>query len=521
MRGTRIQRRISVRHFVDTRIVSVFLREIRGEKRFGPPPDGRLVLDLSAGRKTLTRMRRYSSTLLTGLACVLGVAGMAGRADEPAPAAEASAAESAVTATPVVDWPKQRAETFELVWKTVNEAYFDPTFDGVDWAAVREKYLPRVEAAQDKAALRALLQAMLGELRRTHFSILPREMSVFTPQERSRVGTAGVTCVYVDGPMAISAVEENSPGCAAGLHRGDVILAIDGIELAPLLTRLEEAGVTPSRRGLYLEQFLESRLRGAVGSTVNLVVREAGGTERTVALTRADHPGEWSEPMGDFPSMPIQVEGVCSPAGIGYLHFNVFARKAMKDIRALLKAVPADGGLVIDLRGNGGGLTVMASGISGWLTDREFSLGAMHLREGHLEFSVNPQRGAFLGPIAVLIDSGSASTSEILAAGLQEAGRARLFGEVSAGAALPSLFKALPTSDLLQYAIADVQTPRGVTIEGRGVTPDETITTTLDDLVAGRDPVRTAAERWVNAERQRRAASQAATTAPAAETSGK
>jgi carboxyl-terminal processing protease len=176
----------------------------------------------------------------------------------------------------------------------------------------------------------------------------------------------------------------------------------------------------------------------------------------------------------------------------------------MKEIRALLHAVPADGGLVIDLRGNGGGLTVMASGISGWLTDREFSLGTMHLRQGHLDFTVTPQRNAFLGPVAVLIDSGSASTSEIMAAGLQEVGRARIFGETSAGAALPSLFKALPTADLLQYAIADVQTPRGVLIEGRGVIPDEVVTTSLADLAAGKDPVRTAAEQWVKTERQRR-----------------
>jgi len=445
--------------------------------------------------------------LRSGLALWLGAAGGLARAEEPKAAEEKPAAAAPLSAE---EWAAQRNETFETVWKTVDEAYFDPTFGGVDWAAVREKYRPKLEATGDKPALRSLLQAMLGELRKTHFSILPREMSVFTPQERSRVGTVGLGCLYVDGPMAIDAVDTNSPGSLAGVHPGDTVLSVDGIEIAPLLTRLEEAGVMPSRRGLYLEQFLNGRLRGPVGSTVNLVLREAGGTERKVDLTRADYPGEWSEPMGDFPSTPIKVEKVCSPEGIGYLHFNVFARKAMKDIRALLREVPADGGLVIDLRGNGGGLTVMASGIAGWLTDREFSLGTMHLRQGHLDFTVTPQRGAFLGPVAVLIDSGSASTSEIMAAGLQEAGRARLFGEHSAGAALPSLFKALPTSDLLQYAIADVQTPQGVLIEGQGVIPDETIVTTLADLAAGKDPVRDAAERWVKAERQRRA------TAPAA-----
>jgi carboxyl-terminal processing protease len=207
--------------------------------------------------------------------------------------------------------------------------------------------------------------------------------------------------------------------------------------------------------------------------------------------------------MGDFPSVPVVCVTARDPGGLAYLRFNVFARQAMKDIRALLHSVPADGGLVIDLRGNGGGITVMAPGISGWLSDRAFLLGTMHLRQGHLGFTVAPQAGAFLGPVALLIDSGSASTSEIMAAGLQEARRVRVFGEPSPGAALPSLYKALPTGDLLQYAIADLQTPGGVLIEGRGVVPDEPVRRTLPDLAAGRDPVREAAQRWLDQERRK------------------
>jgi len=84
---------------------------------------------------------------------------------------------------------------------------------------------------------------------------------------------------------------------------------------------------------------------------------------------------------------------------------------------------------------------------------------------------------------------------------LQEAGRVRVFGENSPGAALPSLFKALPTGDLLQYAIADMQTPAGRLIEGNGVTPDEAVSLSLADLAAGRDPVVDAARRWLASQR--------------------
>lgn len=114
---------------------------------------------------------------------------------------------------------------------------------------------------------------------------------------------------------------------------------------------------------------------------------------------------------------------------------------------------------------------------------------------------MSPQPRAFLGPVAILIDSDSVSTSEIMAAGLQEAGRARIFGEPSPGAALPSVFKALPTGDLFQYAIADLQTPRGILIEGHGVIPDQIVARTRTDLAAGRDPVLSAARRWLEAQR--------------------
>ncbi|HWA25713.1 MAG TPA: S41 family peptidase [Lacunisphaera sp.] len=400
-------------------------------------------------------------------------------------------------------WPEVREQTFNAVWQTVNDSYFDATFGGVDWAAVGEKYRRHLPEADDKEALRHLLRAMLGELRKTHFSILPREMSVFTPAERSRAGTVGLAVVCVGHEIAVEDVVPGSPAAEAGIGPGDVILAVDGLELAGLRPWLEKLDATPARRDLYLTGLVSSHLQGSVGSSVRLQLRPAHDAERSVELKFTDHAGEWTEPMGSLPSVPIHVIGRCEPDGLAYLRFNVFARPVMKDFRALVRQVPADGGMVIDLRGNSGGLTVMASGLSGWLSDHSFSLGAMHLREGHMGFTVTPQSGAFLGPVAVLIDSGSASTSEILAAGLQEAGRARIFGETSPGAALPSLFKALPTGDLLQHAIADLQTPHGQLIEGGGVKPDEVVARSLDDLAAGRDPVLEAARRWIESTRHK------------------
>jgi carboxyl-terminal processing protease len=119
---------------------------------------------------------------------------------------------------------------------------------------------------------------------------------------------------------------------------------------------------------------------------------------------------------------------------------------------------------------------------------------------------VYPQSHGFAGPVAILMDGQSASTSEILAAGLKEHQRARIFGVTSAGAALPSIFKTLPNGALLQYAVADVKTPSGALLEGNGVVPDEPVTVTRADLSAGRDPVMEAARRWIATSRAASAA---------------
>ena len=111
----------------------------------------------------------------------------------------------------------------------------------------------------------------------------------------------------------------------------------------------------------------------------------------------------------------------------------------------------------------------------------------MQLRRGYTNFAVFPQPPIYKGPVAVLIDSGSASTSEIFAAGMQDLGRAVIVGERSAGAALPSIFTKLPTGALFQYAIGDFKTPKGVLIEGRGVAPDVEVKLNRAELLRGRD----------------------------------
>ena len=129
----------------------------------------------------------------------------------------------------------------------------------------------------------------------------------------------------------------------------------------------------------------------------------------------------------------------------------------------------------------------MAPGIAGVLTKEQSSLGTMSFRSGYQHFAIFPQPNPFLGPVVILTDGGSASTSEIFAAGMQELGRAVVVGERTPGAALPSVFQKLPTGALFQYAIADFKTPKGTLIEGRGVIPNLEVKFTRRSLLEGHD----------------------------------
>jgi carboxyl-terminal processing protease len=149
-------------------------------------------------------------------------------------------------------------------------------------------------------------------------------------------------------------------------------------------------------------------------------------------------------------------------------------------------------------------------GTAGHFLNDTLPLGYMRARGvgnrvSELRFKANPRRvrpdgsrvEPYAGPLAILTDEMSASTSEFFAAGLQGVGRARVFGSNTAGQALPAAIIRLPTDDMLMHVFADFTGPGGVRIEGRGVQPDEVVPDTRADLLAGRDAPLRAALAWI------------------------
>jgi carboxyl-terminal processing protease len=204
--------------------------------------------------------------------------------------------------------------------------------------------------------------------------------------------------------------------------------------------------------------------------------------------------------FGNLPAQPVWAEWKKARPDVGYATFSMFldAELITKTIQEAVEGCRDCKGFVLDLRGNPGGIGGLATGVAGWFVDRSgLELGKMYLKGTTLNFALFPRSEPFRGPLAVLIDGSSASTAEILAGGLKDIGRARIFGTRTAGAALPSVIERLPNGDGFQYAIANYISKGGKPLEGDGVTPDQEVRLTRRSLLDGHDAVLDAAIDWI------------------------
>ncbi|HEX8966387.1 MAG TPA: S41 family peptidase [Chloroflexota bacterium] len=275
-----------------------------------------------------------------------------------------------------------------------------------------------------------------------------------------------------DPPGMITEVAPGGPAAAAGLQAGDVIVGADGKDLSN--------ADTPS---------LAASLVGARGTTVSLSIDRGEGPRRFDVIRDAYY----------FPPLESRVLA----DGVGYLRLSDFVisgttlpngTELLADLDRRLDEFDAQSvqSLVLDLRNNGGGSVQTADEILGrFLPDTVRTVRESDER-GHVTFELAGGRThARQLPMAVLINGGSASASEVTAAALRDAQRAVLVGQKTAGAVASSELLPLPGGGGLQVAVAAAAAPdSSAPLDGVGVTPDVVIaqSRTLADYRAGRDP---------------------------------
>lgn len=409
--------------------------------------------------------------------------------------------------------PSERLAAFDTAWRLVRDTHFDPTFNGVDWNQVRDDLRPRAATASTDDALRGVIRDMLARLGQSHFVLLPAS-AVDTREDGvvDATGDAGVDVRLLDGRVVVSAVRPNGPAATAGVRPGWSVDGVDGFRIEPLVARLP-ASLDPRVAGLEVWRAVTRRLRGPPGSALRLALEGGDGALRTVQIRRVPEPGE-PITVGSLPTFLVRFSRgwQTTPAGarVGLIRFNVWMARVDAQVGEAIDLFRRADGIVVDLRGNPGGLAAMLMGISGYFLDAPLVLGTMTTRDTDLRFVANPRRvnaagdrvTPFAGPVAILIDGLTGSASECFAGGMQALGRARVFGERSLGQALPALFDRLPNGDVLIHAYGDFVTANGRRLEGHGVAPDETVPLTRSDLLTGLDRPLAAALAWIDRTRR-------------------
>jgi C-terminal processing protease CtpA/Prc len=372
--------------------------------------------------------------------------------------------------------PTQKPDiaVFDEVWGLVDQRFYDSGFRGQDWAALRDQYRPRAEAAPDADAQAKVIDEMLSQLAASHtarfrqndpayyqlldiFSgSLRRELRDLFPNGVRYPGI-GLFTRSIGDRLFVSGTIAGLPADEAGVLVGDEIIDVDGKTFEPI--------------GSFVDK---------VGQTVTLHIRRAaGGSVVPISMKP-----QWIEPAKAFVDAMADGARIIESNGrkIGYVRIWSYAGDRYQDqLEALLapsgKLADADA-LIWDLRDGWGGaqpyyLDIFSKlGPTMTLTDRGGEQDVVNVK--------------WRKPVALLINGGSRSGKEVLAYGFKKYGVGEVIGTRTAGALLAARAFLLRDDSLLLLAVNDVDVD-GERLEGIGVTPTIEVPFPIE-YAAGKDP---------------------------------
>ncbi|MBE9226191.1 S41 family peptidase [Phormidium sp. LEGE 05292] len=373
-----------------------------------------------------------------------------------------------------------QSKTFNAVWETVNNNFYDPKFNGVDWKAMQSKYAPRINQTQtiDQAAV--IINQMLGELQTSHTKFytqnepayyqilgifapmneeLQKQLKSIFPSGKIEYTDIGIYTKTLNNKTFINTILDGSPAAKAGLKIGDEIISVDGKSFHPIQSFAGKAG---QKVTLKIQRQANVNSQQEISVTPKMFDTTTMFLDAQIASTQI-----------------IEREG----KKIGYVHIWSYGgdqyQQQLEDDLIYGRLKDADA-LVLDLRDGWGGAPMGALNI--FLAQPGFSL---------TNINRNGRRSTYYShwkkPVVMLVNEGSRSAKEVVAYGFQKDKIGSLVGTKTAGAVVAGRPFLLVDGTLLYVAVADVYVDENQRLEGKGVTPDIVVPFPIE-YAQGNDP---------------------------------
>lgn len=381
-------------------------------------------------------------------------------------------------ATPVIDRGRGK-EMLQNIKRALKDTYYDPSFRGMNVETRFRQAEEQIDKATSTGQILAIIAQALVELDDSHTSFLPPEL-VVEPDFGFKLQMIGDTCY-------VTSVKPGGDAEAKGLKAGDVIYAIEGFE--------------PTRDSLW--KIIYSYFVLLPQPALKLTIREPKGTfkEFLVKAAISQNKIRHIEAIINTDVRPSYYDLAPDTIVCRLPEFNL----SDGDVDDMMKRIKVSQNLILDLRGNPGGLVSMEQRLIGSFFDHDVKIGDEKERKKTSE-RVAKTRGPnkiFSGKVFVLIDSNSSSAAEVFARIMQLEKRGMVIGDRSAGKVMTSVQTAFvfntaaaSSSQFTRAAfyganitIADLIMSDGKSLEKSGVTPDLLLLPAAEDMANNRDPI--------------------------------
>jgi carboxyl-terminal processing protease len=382
----------------------------------------------------------------------------------------------------------ERVGIFEQVWDHVNEHFYDPDFNGIDWDEKYGEYKNQIAGCSSDDSFFLLLNNMLFELNSSHCGVglLSTLDEAVSPYIFSS-GETGMDVRIIDNQIVVTNVLGNSPADTANIKTGYIIEKIDGLSLQEIekMTAFKPPSNERNHK-FHLTSKVLRHLYGKPETKVKIDYIDGNDQHHSATLIRIERQNGIIL-GGGLPPAFLNSESFFVSKDIGYLTFNAFNPADMEHVLNNLEEVRPSKGLIIDLRGNDGGSIEGMKLLLGRFISETKKYGTYINRNERNEDFIEPAGKKYQGKVAVLVDEMSISGAENMAGIVQQFNLGTVLGNQTPGQMLWGNGYLIHDSIALAVPIYKLEYPNGFNPENQGITPDIQVSLHQEDLLNGTD----------------------------------